>query len=196
MTDLPALVDETAIVAAVTGWVGIVEQKMTAAASREWLEATLRDFLRQGLIETLRVVEAAEAGDEIAHAALCRVCAEMLDQGEMPPAALRAYGEKALLRGLVTRSAGRSGHDNWQRDIGIACLVYLAKESFGLSPTRNREQRRRRQPSACSVVALALGRRHINVAEKRVENIWSGLRGQVAAFAIGLKVESPSIPPI
>ena len=34
MTDLPALVDETAIVAAVTEWVGIVEQKMTAAASR------------------------------------------------------------------------------------------------------------------------------------------------------------------
>jgi hypothetical protein len=194
MRGLPALVDETAMVAAVSDWIAVVEQKMTATASREWLESTLRDFLRQGLIETLRVIEAAEAGDEIAHAALCRVCAEMLDQGKMPPAALRAYGERALVRGPVTRSAGRSEHDNWRRDIGVACLVYLARERFGLSPSRNREQRRRCQPSACSIVALALGRRRINITEKRIENIWAGLRGQVAAFVIGL--ESPSILPI
>jgi hypothetical protein len=188
MTQLPATVDETAMVAAVTDWITVVEHMMTTTASREWLEATLREFLRQGLIETLKVIESAEAGDEIAHAALCRVCAEMLDQGEMPPAALRAYGERALVRGPVTRSAGRSEHDNWRRDIGIACLVYLAKERFGLSPTRNREQRRRQQPSASSVVALALGRHRINVAEKRVENISAALGGQVAAFVTGLKI--------
>lgn len=194
MTGLPTLIDETAMVAVISDWIAVVVQKMTASASRKWLESTLRDFLRQGLIETLTVIQAAEAGDEIAHTALCRVCAEMLDRGEMPPAALRAYGERALVRGPVTRSAGRSEHDNWRRDVGIACLVGLAKKRFGLSPTRNREQRRRRQPSACSVVALALGRRHINVAEKRVEAIWAGLRGRVAAFVIGL--ESSSIPPI
>jgi hypothetical protein len=190
---LPVPVDEAAMVDAVSDWIGVIEDKVTTAASREWLESTLRDFLRQGLIETLKVIEAAEAGDEIAHAALCRVCAEMLDRGEMPPAALRAYGERALVRGPVTRSSGRSEHDNWRRDIGIACLVYLAKERFGLSYTRNREQRRRRQPSACSIVALALGRRRINVTEKRVENICARVRGQVAAFVIGL--ESPSTPP-
>jgi hypothetical protein len=118
----------------------------------------------------------------------------MSDIGEVP-ATLKAYGIKAVLRGPVARAAGRSTwFDNWRRDIGIACLVYLAKERFGLRPTRNREQRRRRQPSACSIVAAALGRRHVNVAEKRVENIWAGLRGQVAAFVIGLKQESPSIP--
>jgi hypothetical protein len=195
MTNLPMLADEPAMVAAVNDWIAVVEQKMTATASREWLEATLRDFLHQGLIETLKVIESAEAGDEIAHAALCRVCAEMLDRGEIPPAALRVYAEKALLSGPVTRSAGRSEHDNWRRDIGIACLVYLAMKRFGLRPTRNREQRRRQQSSASSVVALALGRRRINITEKRVENIWGGLRGQVAAFVIGLE-ESPSIPPV
>jgi hypothetical protein len=196
MMNLPSvLFSEDKAVAAVTDWVGVVEQKMTAPASREWLEATLRDFLRNGLIETLKVIEAADAGDEIADAALRRVYAEMSDVGEVP-ATLKAYGIKSVLRGPVVRSAGRNTYDNWQRDIGIACLVYLAKERLGLRPTRNREQRRRRQPSACSIVATALGRRHINVGEKRVENIWSGLQGRVAAFAIGLKVESPSIPPI
>ena len=196
MTDLPALVDETAIVAAVTEWVGIVEQKMTAAASREWLESTLREFLMRDLIDRMRVIAAADAGDEIADAALGYVFHSMMDRGETPPASMVAYEARVRLRGPLGRGQGRNQHDNWQRDIGIACLVYLAKDRFGLSPTRNREQRRRRQPSACSVVALALGRRHINVAEKRVENIWSGLRGRVAAFVIGLKVKSPSIPPI
>jgi len=135
MMNLPSvLFSEDKAVAAVTDWVGVVEQKMTAPASREWLEATLRDFLRNGLIETLKVIEAADAGDEIADAALRRVYAEMSDVGEVP-ATLKAYGIKSVLRGPVVRSAGRNTYDNWQRDIGIACLVYLAKERLGLRPT-------------------------------------------------------------
>jgi hypothetical protein len=195
MLQLPMTgVDEDATTAAVAQWVQVVQDKMTASASREWLEATLCDFLRQGLIETLNVVEAADAGDEIADAALRRVYAEMSDVGEVP-ATLKAYGIKAVLRGPVTRSAGRNmWFDNWRRDIGIACLVCLTVARFGLHPTRNREQRRKRRPSASSVVAAALGKQaRINVAEKRVENIWAGLQGQVATF-VSSKM-SPSIPP-
>ena len=183
--------DEAAMVAEVTNWIGVVEDKMRAGASRGWLEPMLCDFLRRGLIETLRVIEAADAGDEIADAALRRVYAEMSDVGDVP-ATLKAYGIKAVLRGPVTRSAGRSTwYDNWRRDIGIAVLVYLAKERFGLSPTRNREQRRKQQPSGSSVVALALGKRHINVADKTVENIWGGLRGAVTAFALSSLAPAP-----
>jgi hypothetical protein len=184
MLQLPMTgVDEDAATAAVAQWVQVVQDKMTASASREWLEATLCDFLRQGLIETLKVIEAADAGDEIADAALRRVYAEMSDVGEVP-ATLKAYGIKAVLRGPVTRSAGRNmWFDNWRRDIGIACLVCLTMVRFELRPTRNREQRRKRRPSASSVVAAALGKQaRINVAEKRVENIWAGLQGQVATF--------------
>jgi hypothetical protein len=190
---LPATLVEAEAIAAVSQWVEVIQAKMTAEASREWLGSTLRDFLRRGLIETLKVIEAADAGDEIADAALRRVCAEMLDRGEMLPAALRTYCEKALLRGPInTRTAGRNmWFDNWRRDIGIAVLVYLTKERFGLRPTRNRTSKRK--PSACSVVSAALGQVRINTAEKRVENIWAGLAGQVTTFVISQKM-SPSIP--
>ena len=186
MTNLPARIDgEKAMVGTVAGWLTIVQHKMTAPASREWLEATLREYLRQGLIETLRVVEAANAGDEIADAALRRVYAEMVEIGIEPPATLKAYGIKAILRGPVTRPRGRNmWFDNWRRDIGIVVLVYLAMKQFGLRRTRNREQRRRNEPSASSIVALALGRARINIAEKRVESLWGGLGEQVAAFAL------------
>lgn len=190
---LPALVDEEKAVAAVSQWVALVEDKMTAHASRAWLETTLRELLlRDELINRLKVIEAADAGDEIADAALGHVFHSMMDRGETPPASMIAYEARARLRGPVKRSAGRNQYDNWRRDIGIACLVYMTAERFGLRPTRNREQRRRGQPSASSVVAAALGRVHINVAEKRVENIWAGLAGQIFAYWAAQK-ESPSI---
>jgi hypothetical protein len=184
MTTLPARIDDA--VDTVGRWVMIVQERMTAPASREWLEAMLRQYLRQGLIETLRVVEAANSGDEIADAALRRVYAEMTDAGIEPPTTLKAYGINAVLRGPVTRKPGRnSWFDNWRRDIGICVLVYLTMQHFGLRPTRNRAQRRRDEPSASSIVAVALGRARMNVAEKRVENLWgSGLGAQITAYAL------------
>jgi hypothetical protein len=197
MTNLPATLDEEEAIAAVAGWVDVVREKMSAEASRECLEGLACEYLRHGWSETIKVIDAAKDGDEIAHAALVRVFAEMLDRGEMPPAALRAYGELAAVRGPVKRSAGRnSWADNWRRDAGIAVLAYFAKEKFKLRPTRNRESKKRnRKPSACSVVAAALGRaRIITITERRVENIWAGLAGQVAAFVVAQKMSTP-IPP-
>jgi hypothetical protein len=196
MTQLPAtLLDEDQAINFVGQQVSVIEKRMTAEYSREWLEAMLRWQLQQGLIETLQVIQWADDGDELADSALRRVYAEMRDRGEEPPATLKAYGIKAVLRGPVTRRAGRNmWFDNWRRDIGISLLVYLTSQRFGLRPTRNREQRRRQQPSACSIVSTALGRGHFNIAEKRVENIWGRLRGHVAAFLAQQK-ESPLILP-
>jgi hypothetical protein len=168
-------------------WTSVVEARMRQEASREWLESTLRDFLRRGLIETLKVIEAADAGDGIADAALRRVFVEMLDRGEMPPAALRAYGEKAALVPPVSmRSAGRNAwYDNWRRDIGICVLMYMTVNRFGLSPNRNRKFRRSdHHPSAASVVAAALGRLRppMNVDEKRVGDIWGDLKGEITRY--------------
>jgi hypothetical protein len=191
---LPALVDEQQAIATVTQWVASVQEKMTTQASREWLETTLRHFLLTNLIDRMKVIEAADAGDEIADAALGYVFHSMMDRGETPPASMIAYEARARLRGPIKR--GRGAHtwfDNWQRDIGVACLVFMTVAGFGLKPTRNREQRRRGQPSASSLVAAALGRARINIAEKRVENIWGGLAGQIAVYWATQK-ESPSIP--
>ena len=105
MTKLPAKISDQPV-EIVSGWVEIIRDKITAAASREWLEAMLCHYLRQGLIETLRIVEAADAGDVIADAALRRVFAEMTDAGIDPPATLKAYGIKAILRGPVQSSTG------------------------------------------------------------------------------------------
>src|SRR5947207_12014842 len=86
-TTLPALIDdEKQMVDIICQDLEVIADKMTAKASRAWLLNTLCDFLRQGLIETLMVIEAADAGDEIADAALRLVFAEMNDAGIEPPA--------------------------------------------------------------------------------------------------------------
>jgi hypothetical protein len=184
MTKLPATISDHAV-DTVSGWVKIVRDKMTAEASREWLLATLRQYLRQGLIETLQVVEAADAGDEIADTALRLVYAEMIDVGIKPSRTLEAYGIKAVLRGPVQRRGGRPWFDNWRRDIGACVLMFLTMQQFGLRPTRNRAQRRRNDPSAASVVSDAFGRNRVNVSEKTLENIWgAGLGQAILAYAI------------
>jgi hypothetical protein len=160
-TQLPAPADENMMkimVAAVQRNADAVRDKMTKEAALPWLQSTLEEFLRQGAVDTLKVVEAAYAGDDIADAALRRVYAEMREARIFVPTQLAAYGIKAVQRPPLTRRQGRSSFDNWRRDIGIAVLVFFAIKQFNLGPTRNREQRRRRQPSASSLVAEALGR--------------------------------------
>jgi hypothetical protein len=189
-TSLPTINEEQAIDAASEQFT-IFGERMSTEASLEWLETTLRDFLRRGLIETLKVIEAADQGDEIAHRALVCVFAEM----QAPPAQLKAYVERAALQGPKTRKPGQHGpYDNWRRDIGIAVLVYWVRQQFGLSPTRNRESRRARRPSASSVVAAAMRRNGIEISESRVQNIWSRLTGAVIDFA-ATRQTFPSIMP-
>jgi hypothetical protein len=189
-----ALTEEEIINLIHTEWVEGVRDKL--APSTEWMKATLAQFIQQGLIETLEAIKSAEAGDIVADRALRQAFAEMLDRGEMPPAALRAYGEKAVLQEPVKRGRGaHTEHDNLRRDIGIAVLVFRTVQVFGLYPTRNRESRRRRKPSASSVISEALVRAGIsNVGESRVAEIYCGLAGQIVAFAIR-RGELRSIPP-
>jgi hypothetical protein len=194
---LPATIDEAEAIDNVVGWLEMVREKMTAAYSREWLAEALCDLLRRDAIEVSKIVEAADNGDAVADAALRKVYAEKRDRDETPSVTLRAYGIKAIQRGPVKRKRGRATwHDNWRRDIGIAVLVFLTIRRFGLLPTRNREQRRREQASACSVVSAALGRHHINVDEKRIENIWGRLQIHVGRYLLSGQIESPSNPAI
>jgi hypothetical protein len=173
-----------------------IEQRMTADYSRAWLEAVLRWQLQQGLIETLQVIKWADDGDEIADAALRRVYREMRDARLEPSVTLEAYAIKALERGPIGRGDGRNTwFDNCRRDIGIGCLVFWTMHRFGFNTySRNREQRRRQQPSPSSLVSDALGRRGINVGEKRVENIYARLKRPIEDFWRNQR-ESPLTPP-
>jgi hypothetical protein len=132
------------------------------------------------LIETLKVIKEAEAGDELSDHVLRLTFSQMLDAGEMPPTQLRAYGERAALRPPVKRKAGRATWwENWRRNIGIATMVLLACERFGVEPTRSQESRRTRRPSGSSIVKAALERNGIHLAEGTVQNIYEGVTGDV-----------------
>jgi hypothetical protein len=155
---------------------------ISATVTEEWIEATLLSYLCLGLVEALDIIAIADKGDPIADAVLRRHIAELTDAGIDPGKTLTAYGIKALLRGPVERGQGHYWSENWRRDIAASCMVFLAEQHFNLKPTRNRKQARRGEPSASSVTSGALGRIGINVAEKTVENIHSGVQGDVAAF--------------
>lgn len=192
MTQVPTTVDDERMITVATEGYAVIRERMAADYSREWLETNLKDFLRRGLIETLKVIEAADQGDEIAHRALVCVHAEM----QTPPAQLKAYVERAAIHGPKNRKAGRRPYDNWRRDIGLAVLIYWVANQFGLNPTRQLESRHAHPPSGASVVAAASHRKGFNISEKRLNNLWSkGLGGAVVNFAATRHMSFPSIMP-
>jgi len=167
-------------------WLAMVLHTMKKEFSREWLETELRKGLREGrLTLTIKAVEAADKGDEIADAALRMVHSEM--QGgmlaERGPGHLQlwAYGQRAVLRAPHKRPRGRRWYDDWNRNIGICILIDLACREFGVRASRNRAARRaNREPSGISLVVAALGRNKTFLDEASVqENLWYGLPGEL-----------------
>jgi hypothetical protein len=186
MTFLPTLLDENRAIDCVDVWILMVRHRLEKEFSREWLETELRKGLREGrLLLTIYAVQAADAGDEIADAALRIVLAEMVG-GMLPEpgpghAQLRAYEQRALLRSAHKRPRGHRWHDDWMRNIQICRLIDLACREFGVQPSRNRSARRaNRTPSGISLVVAALARNNIHLNEASVqENVWFGLPGEL-----------------
>jgi hypothetical protein len=163
----------------------------TKEYSREWLDATLRRYLRDGNLSICeKAVEAADnQGDEIADAALRDVGAELqmpLVQGRDLAAGhlqIIAYFQRAGRRPPHKRKRGRyHWSDDWLRNLGICFLVQLTCAEYGVRPTRNRESRRAvRQPSGISLVTAALARNRIYLDEATIQRkIWFGLPGELA----------------
>ena len=182
--------DEQRAINRIAIWVAMVKSKLARQYSRERLEELLLQELRAGALTiTIKAVEAAEAGDEIADAALRRVYAEMAGgaNAERGPGHLQlwAYGQRAVLRPPNTRPRGPQWYDHWIRNLGICFLVGLACREFGVQPTRNRSARRtNRTPSGISLVVAALARNKIHLDEGSVQqNIWFGLWGELAGRA-------------
>jgi hypothetical protein len=164
-----------------------IQERLTAESAREWLLKTLKEYLRQGLIPTLDVIDSARKGDEIADQALRDVGAEMLNQGEMPPAALRAYCLEALVRGPVERGRGHAFCcDNFTRDIVIPGLMFHAIEYFGhLELKITRRPNVPSRPSYASIVTEALKRAGISgISESRINNIWSSGKSQLFLYLL------------
>jgi hypothetical protein len=79
---------------------------------------------------------------------------------------MRAFGQRAILR------SGPAALIASSMDVGITCLVAVAIRQFGLHAERNREGRRVKKISPCSLIAAALARHGIHLSEKQVGDIW------------------------
>src|SRR5262245_22171338 len=183
--DRAVLLDETRAIGHVAIWIATIRHRMEKQYSREWLETELRNGLREGrLTLTIKAVEAADKGDEIADAALRTVYAEMAG-GAFPerPGHLQvwAYGQRAVLRAPHRRPRGHRWHDDWGRNIDICVLIWFACREFGVRASRNRAARRAKcEPSGISIVVGALARNKIYLDEGNVQqNIWFGMWGEL-----------------
>jgi hypothetical protein len=168
---LPTLIEAEIdmMVDTVAHWVDVVGAMLTSDAGHLLLRNHPRKMLREGVVETLKVVTAAEQGHQDADLALRELGAEMLDCGEMPNATLRSYLVKALVTAPVRYPQGRNIADTWVRDIGIAIMVSLALIQWPyLKATRNPASKR---PSASTIVALALSKRGHILTEWQVGRI-------------------------
>jgi hypothetical protein len=188
---LPTGIDENRAIDIIGGWLSTMDLRLDKESGRKWLQTDLEKELREGDYElTICAIDEANAGNEIAHAALLTIAHELLAEAlpERKPrhALVRAYGMCALGQ-PYKRKRGGSMYDNLVRNVLICNFVILACYKFGVRPTRNREERRadhrhgNRAPSGISLVVAALERHGIYRDEKTVqEKIWNGLPGKLA----------------
>jgi hypothetical protein len=188
-TLLPALVDEESMTDCVATQIAAMRPRFEKEFSLEFLATELRKGLREGRLTLVNhAVYAADAGDELADAALRTVYAEMAGGvlSERGPGHLQvwAYGQRAVLRAPAKRPAGHCWQHNWMRDIWICDVIFSVWHTWGIRQTRNRYARGR--PSAVSIVTAALGRaKVVHLDEGRVQNIWLGLPGEIVRSARG-----------
>jgi len=194
MTLLPTLLDENRAINQAAFWILMARHNMEKEYSREWLETELEKGLREGRLPLAGyAVQAADAGDEIADAALRTVFRDMVG-GMLPergPGHLQvwAYGQRAVLRTQHKRPQGHRWHDNWMRDIQVCMLIVLACREFGVLASRNRASRRaNRTPSGISLVVAALARNGIHRNEGSVQNLWFGLAGDLVRANVATRL--------
>jgi hypothetical protein len=171
VTNVPAVVEHE-FVGTIGRWIDRVAALLTSEASRQRLREMIKERLREGsTIAIDQIIAAAEAGHQDADLALREHIAEFIDhnRGELPPLEqLRGYTVKSVLRPPVTYPRGKNIADIWMRDIGIAVMVDLAAERWGMPPTRGRNTE---EPAAAYFVSLALKQRRIKLKEQQVGRI-------------------------
>jgi hypothetical protein len=169
---LPTTLLEAEAVEVICHWIGRVRDKLDSEAGHLLMRASIVEKLKAGAVPRMKVIEAAEAGCEDADLALRELAAELISRHEEMPTELAAFVQRALVQPPVSNPRGRDFVDFWVRDIGIAVLVAMTMERWGLPKSRGRLTRNRL--SASYLVACALGRRGIMLGERRVEKIHDG----------------------
>jgi hypothetical protein len=192
--NLPANPIEVEAVPVITHWfVDLLPDFLTADAGFRLMAQIMLTRLQQGLVGTLDVIDAADEGDPIADEVLRRFGAEMLDRGEMPPAALLTYLNRNLLRrNNFQKPRGQSWIRNYSRNIVIATAVDMTAERWGLRVHSSRERKersgRKARParvSASYLVAEALRRSGFgNLTQWEVETIRDDYRKSARALAL------------
>jgi hypothetical protein len=138
---------------------------------KELIEITIQYLCERELLELLDAINASFARQPTTAEELSRELAISQRISELrlrPPA----------------RKRGRPPQRR-NRHLQIAGAVLMLVEDYGLKPTRSHASRRRRDPSACSIVAAALAQRHEylgdylgecraeRLSERTVEEIWN-----------------------
>jgi hypothetical protein len=136
-------------------------QRAYRLAMCEWV---LRDATN-----LMAAVEHARAGYELWEKCLRELILDYQNRGEKMPTYLAGYAME-LTNGIrYSRKAGRRRSADAARDMIICHVVSMVAERFGLRPTRNPASRR---PSACSIVAAALGLEGLAMSEANVVQLW------------------------
>jgi len=148
--------------------------KMASEWGRQQTRQALRNAIREGTLSRLQVIRAADAGFGEADLALREEFVEIRERGEQVPLSLDGYMQKAALRVPGGHARGNELLDDLSRNLAICALVLFVRLSWN--------QTRRR---AFAIVSEALGKRHVNLTPRRVENIFNGL-GRIAQLLAGL----------
>jgi hypothetical protein len=184
---LPAVqIDEEAAVEIIAGCIDVLAEKLTSDSARQVLRQHIRERLfRDEVIQRMRIIAAAEAGNRDADLALRELATEYISRRQEMPTELANYVQRALLKPPTTDHAGRNIADTYQRDIIIGLLVTLTAVRWQLSETRNRASKK---PSAAYLVAIALSRKGIHVTEARVNKIVGSIQEVVAALSASIPI--------
>jgi hypothetical protein len=175
--------------AAAVDWLeqaAILGESYLKTNSDQWLEQNAPAKLRGDVDRQLQVIEAAEAGDHIAHNSLVRMywAMENARRGSAPMF-VASYVGRADLRPPPRRPRGKhTPHQHLHRDKTLMALVVLACLRFGLQPTRNRTAKIAGHPCGASLVAPAVRRRGVKVSEIRLANLWAENGGERGVIAI------------
>src|SRR5262249_4535643 len=132
MTRLPAVIfsaeQELAAVETIVSWIDRVAAKMAPEVSHHRVRAKIKQMLSSGVLPALRAIELAREYAEV-DAAVREYVIEVLDRHEQLPVSLTAYVQHTLAE-TTPRARGRDMVDNFMRDIGICCLVFLTHIHF------------------------------------------------------------------
>jgi hypothetical protein len=203
--DVPPTIWDKATKAAAVDW---LEHAVATSAHAEsdlktnsdhWIEENAPTKLRGDIDRQLQVIEAAEAGDHVAHNSLVKLYWSMVNAGETPPLFVTSYVGRANLRPAPRRPRGKhTPHQHLHRDQTLMALIVLACIRFGLQPTRNRAAKIAGHPCGASLVAPAVRRRGIKISEIRLANMLTENGGErfVAAIQkyIACVAKKPALP--